>query len=304
MRIALLCVVTLLTFTASSSFSQVSIDDFRKQSQTACDNTIRLSLEKLRPHLGKYPEFRDSKNLVLQIPASDFNAFVNYREQNILIPTMWCVQTWMLIDAYVQLQGNPSLKEPTIRYLAYLNQRQRKAQQENAFFDHIPIQSFNEFANVAPKKMTKGEQNKQMQVQETMMIDALAFVIGHEIGHLALRHKPSKHISARASRKQEHDADRFSAKLLKKAGASIIPSIFTLQRFFQNEAELKGLSSSSQSHPRAECRLERVVFASGELEEMAASTASSQKFESDSGYSISQYRSLMQELREDCASNP
>lgn len=304
MRLTLSLLATLLTTLASSSFSQISIDESTKQAQTACDNTIRISLDKLRQHLGPYPQLRDKRDLVLQIPAADFNAFANYQEQNILIPTMWCVQTWLFIDAFIQVQGNPSLKDPFIRYLEYLNQRQRKAQRENAFFDRIPIQPFNDFAKVARKDVSRGEQNKLMQVQESMMVAALSFVIAHEIGHLALLHKPAKQISARVSRQQEKDADGFAARLLKRSGISIIPAIFTLQRFFQSEAELKGFSSGSRSHPRAECRLEKIIFSSGEFEMMAASPTSSLEFEKNSGYSISQYRALMRELKEDCIANP
>ena len=288
---------------AMPAAAQQASEQVKQQLSDTCKRTIDAAMVKLRPELSEYPEIKNKSNLVLLVPAADFNAFANYQSRQISIPVMWCIQTWFLVDAHAHFQKNPQLREDVKKYTEYLSQRQKQSILSGPFDDTI-LQSFDKFAGVPVLASTSAEDRKRLAVREDMMVDSLAFVLGHEIGHLALNHKRYTEITAEQARRQEDLADEFSARLLGRSRISIIPAMFTLVRFLQSEADIKGIPTGARTHPRAECRMQRVLFSSGELDELLRDPDRRREFERGSTYSVPQFRRLMQELRDDCSENP
>ena len=278
-------------------------DEVKKAYAGMCQKGIDFVMVKFRPLMGDVPNLREKKNLVLLVHAAEFNAFADYQKKQILLPLMWCIQTTYAIEAAMQMHLQPALRDQVKAYLEYLNERQREAAKDG-FEDLIPLRSFNDFAQVPSPNIKPEEERSLLRAKEDMLIDAIAFVLGHEIGHLALKHSASSALPPEQSRDQENSADLYGATLLKKAGFSILPGAVMLQRFLQNEAILKGISPSLRTHPRAECRYERILSNTGELDELLQNPKRRKEFETGSTYTVPQYRSLMRELRKDCRKNP
>ncbi len=283
--------------------AQQASEQVKQQLSDTCKRTIDAAMGKLRPELSEYPEIKNKSNLVLLAPAADFNAFANNQLRQISIPVMWCIQTWFLVDAHAQLHKNPQLREDVYNYTQYLNQRQKQSILSGPFDDTI-LQPFDKFAGVPVLASTSVEDRKLLAAREDTMVESLAFVLSHEIGHLALNHKRYTEITAAQARRQEDLADEFAARILGRSRISIIPAIFTLVRFLQSEADLKSIPAGARTHPRAECRMRRVLSSSGEMDELLRDPDRRREFELGSTYSVPQFRRLMEELRDDCTRNP
>lgn len=284
--------------------AQTVPDEIKKQVATACNNTVAAAMEKLRPYLGDHAALRDKPDLVLVMPVANFNAFADYKKQRILIPLMLCVETWYLLDGMMQMHRDPQLREKIQQYIAYLSKRQRDSLAKNTGFDTIPVLPFHDFAGVAYPQLSDAESRKSLAVRENIMVESMAFIIGHEFGHLVLRHKPYNEISSEAARKQEADADEFSARLLKKAGISVLAAIPVIQRFLANEPYSKRVVGGAMTHPRSECRMERIVASTEEVEDLLKNPDRRREYEAASGLSASDYAKTMRGLREDCHRSP
>lgn len=288
----------------SNVHAQTASQDHKNQVSTACKNTVAAAMKALRPHLGDYPSLRDKPDLILVMPAANFNAFADYAEQRILIPVMMCVETWYLIDGMMQVHRDPRLREKFQQYVAYLSKRQRDSLAKGTGFDNIVLQPFHEFAGTGPPALSEADMRKSLSVREGIMVDSMAFIIGHEFAHLALRHKPYNVISAVAARKQEADADEFSARLLKNAGISVLAATTVIPRFLANEQIYKRASGGSMTHPRPECRLERIVSTTGEIQELLRNPDRRRDYELASGLSANDFAKTMADLRDDCQRSP
>jgi hypothetical protein len=278
-----------------------SPEEISTKYEQACQRTIDFTLAKLRPHLAEHPALQSKNDLVLMVPASDYNAFADYANQRVLIPVMWCVQTYLFIDAALLAAQDVNLKPKFIDYIRYLDQRQRAAVRKGGF-DTVPVVSFEAYAKFKRASQAPEQQRQEALLREDVILDAIAFVLGHEIGHLALKHKPASHVTPTASRRQENEADIFAVALTQKAGFAVFFAWVTLQRFFVSEAELKG-TSGTRSHPRAECRIER-IWAVSEIRDWFKDPARRRDFERRSGYSVPAFQRLMADLRDDCKANP
>jgi hypothetical protein len=300
LRILAIALVSLLSVPRSTA--QQSQEEAAEMYQRACQRTIDFTLTKLRPHLAEHQNLQGKNDLVLLVPAADFNAFSDYTTERVLIPLAWCVQTLFFIDATLQAAQNRSLKPKYIAYVDYLNSRQRAAVKKGGF-DSAPVVAFETHGNFRRSPLPADEEQRHHQMREDALIDSMAFVIGHEIGHLALKHKPATKITPAASRRQEYEADIFSAALAKKAGFTVFLAVTALQRYISSEAQLKSIPSGDRTHPRAECRMER-LWAISEMNDLLKQPARRRDFERGSGYSVAEFRDLLARLREDCRQNP
>ncbi|NCT98315.1 MAG: M48 family metalloprotease [Comamonadaceae bacterium] len=262
------------------------------------------AMKALRPHLGDYPSLRDKSDLVLVVPAANFNAFADHTEQRILIPLMMCVETWYLIEGMMHAHLDPRLREKLQQYVAYLSKRQRDSLARATGFDNIVLQPFHEFSGAAFPTLSAADLQKNHSDRVRIMVDSMAFIIGHEFGHLALRHKPYNAISPEVARNQEAEADEFSARLLMKAGISVIAAATVIPRFLANEQIYKRASSGSMTHPRPECRFERILSTTGEVQELQRNPDRRRLFEAASGFSANDFARTMADLREDCQRSP
>jgi Peptidase U49 len=113
-----------------------------------------------------------------------------------------------------------------------------------------------------PSPGTPREENEDATVANELFLAGLAWMIHHEIAHVALRHEPKEAVlSLSLSLEQERDADRTATrwildglerndpKLLKRA-LGVATGILTLQSL-----EVVGLANNKRTHPPAHERL-------------------------------------------------
>ena len=302
-RLILMVIILSAGTWGASAFAQSATPQAKKQMLAHCQRVIDAALAKITPHLHEYKNLQNKKDLVLLVPAADVNAFANYEDQQVLIPVMLCIQSWYLVDAMVQMYETPSLQPSVVRYTKYLHSRQREAVRSGPV-DNVIIKPFNDFSGTARKKLSAADQQKYAGKGEAMLVEGMAFLLGHEIGHLALIHRRYDEISSVEALRQEDGADAFAARLLADSKVSILPSMLSFMWFMESEAVLTGIQEGRRTHPRAECRFERIVASSSELNELMKDPKRRLEFERGSGYTVQQYEDLMLELREDCLRSP
>lgn len=289
----------------SSGYAATGQDEVGKINQEyidACKNTINLATTKLTPALKKYPGIIEpDKKLVLLMPAANFDAFADYQRLRVLIPVMVCIETWFAIDAIAQVQFKPYLRDDAMAYFRYLNRRQRDSMR-SGLFDSIDIKPFYIYAKVLPLDFSSPEGARMHAILEDEMLSAMAFLVGHEVGHLALKHKPYDAISNEESRKQETAADMFSIELLNETGISLIPALAVLERMLTAEIQF-GRDASTATHPSAECRTVRILESSRDFENMLRDPKLQRQFETASGRSVAEYRSAMSDAKQRCGIN-
>jgi hypothetical protein len=264
-------------------------DEFK----AACQSTVDAALARIQPRLGDHPTLRDKKDLVVVMPVSNFNAWADDKHQRILLPVMWCVELWYATDAWMDLNNKPKRVE---RYLSYLSSREPQKRKQG--FDESPLRSYYEYSGIEPPILSSAEREKQQSLKEQMIEEGLAFVLAHEIGHLALKHKSPAAIEPKKSRAQERAADRFAADLLKASKVSVLSAMLTLSRFLEREPVLTG--GNETSHPEAGCRLADIVLASSEVDELMKQPARRADFERASGLSAAEYKDNLARIREGC----
>ncbi|MGH9427180.1 MAG: hypothetical protein ACRD2L_12860, partial [Terriglobia bacterium] len=126
-------------------------------------------------------------------------------------------------------------------------------------------------------------------LQEDMIVDALAIVVAHEIGHIGKRHKPSALVSRATSRAQEAEADEYARVLVRKSGFSTLPSLATVYLMF---AALEG-DSEDGTHPHPLCRIYRIGRAEFEdLRKEPAAINNLKRLGMDPGSLAAQYDSF------------
>ncbi|MCA3034716.1 MAG: hypothetical protein ING33_05830, partial [Rhodocyclaceae bacterium] len=258
---------------------------------------------RLRPQLSAYPALQAKANLVLIQPTANFNAFADPEKKLVIIPVMLCIETWYWFDAMMYLRSDPRLQQKTLDYLQYLTKRQLGAIARATGFDDDQLMPFNEFANRKALDLPESELQRSIAAREKMMVETLAFIIGHEIAHLVLGHKPYGSIPPDESRKQELEADNFSVELIKKSGFSVLGAVPSIQRFLAKELLLRRAGGDAMTHPRAECRLVNILTSSGDIKDLLKSPDRVKEYESQSGQLASELLDYLEEQNKECATD-
>lgn len=237
--------------------------EYLQQIIDAGNRTVTLLAEKFRPHIQ--PENHDllMPGRILVATYADFGAFVDYQKRRITIPVALVAENLLQIQGGLLTLRDPqdsALRSKYARWLEYLTKRSHEARVAARKAgpkapDNIPVQSFWSYAGLPPPRWTDEEER----IQQSAMVDAMALIIAHEIGHLALKHRPYQTIGPQQSQQQEHAADKFAVDLLRAADISVLPGLMmTFTRFALNEALYDGLPPGSATHPSADCRFYRI----------------------------------------------
>lgn len=270
-----------------------------EEMQRQCQLTLDAGLKTIRPSLKIYPELYNRPDLVIATPNADYNAFADHTQRQVVIPTMWCIETWYLVDAIAQIYASPQHAPQLERYVKYLSERQKRAMAAGPI-DNLTLHSFDSFAGIQRKILPPEEEQRTRRNVAAMIGEAAIFVISHEIGHLALNHKGYKSVTVAQARQQEYAADAFAAKIAKENRISLIPGMMVLLRFFDSQA----IASPTRTHPRGECRFERVLAATSEISDLLKDPKARRDYQKVSNVPPEEIDALMQELRAECLAKP
>ncbi|MBB5206861.1 hypothetical protein [Chiayiivirga flava] len=266
----------------------------------AGNRTIDLiGREIFHPHLSENERRLFSEQRISVRPAADFNAYVDYQNERILIPGQMLAEVQLQIHGQIMVFENPSLAGKYADWLYALAERTaraaRRIRDKQAVVDDIPIESFWHFAGVPqPRGLTP----RQAVYQSEVFIDLLSFIVGHELGHLALGHGATASAGNRAA--QEYAADAYALNLMQRSGRSVLPVISHLyMRFIAMEAVTgEAGHSSSRSHPPSQCRIHRIGHA--ELAGIMQSPAARANYERTTGMSVETFYQQLREFARAC----
>jgi len=292
-RAAILLVACLPS--ASSLGAQPSAEEIMQALRTA---TIRSWEERIKPAFGKtlereYPGLVDAVRLEV-VPYSDFNAFADVGRRRIAVPIGFVSGVHTIAHAATLTYYLPGKRPDLEAYVAYAARTYLDATQKAG--EPVVPQTFREFAGISSAQNERIFQDpKANYLLESMMVDSLALIFGHELGHIALRHKPSGSIPAAESRRQETAADAFAARLALRAGFSAAAGVTTTYVFFA----LIDAGGRKSTHPEPRCRIVRILQRS-DLETIMNDEAGRAGIER-AGRTVPQLREELRELGQGCA---
>jgi hypothetical protein len=279
------------TFDADA-YSQKIID--------AGNNTIAFVLKKFKPHIANEHHYLLSTEKISVEVYADFNAFANYQRKTIIIPAQLVSEMFAQVQAMIYIKNRPNARQHYGAWMQYLTKRSndvlQRFKRKEADVDDVPVHSLWAFAGLpAPSNL-----NQQDEVlQEQMLVDAMGLIVGHELGHLVLRHRSYAQITPQDAQKQEYAADDFAAQLMRSAGLSVIPGLITVySRFAFTDAMFATYRGATNTHPPGPCRLYRLF--KSELDRIRTSHQSRRDFERGSGMGFDQLESFMNATRREC----
>ena len=132
-----------------------------------------------------------------------------------------------------------------------------------------------------------------------LMVDALAMVVGHELGHLVKRHRGYSEISKEEAWRQENEADDFGFRLAKNSGFNPSAALITTYSFF---TVLEGTRYGGHYHPPASCRIVELSDKYVLKEENQTGNGRTLATESNGTRERSKFLEALKPLREDCLS--
>lgn len=285
-----------------TAYAEVAFDAKEAAQQTinSGNKTIAVILERFTPLLPEEKRYLANPQRVRVVVAANFGAFANYKDGRILIPAQFVGETLLQVQAILAVRKNPSLAEKYQRWVRYLSRRSQAAllkhRTTGASRDDTQVDSFFTAENIP---MPASWNVEELSLQAAMMTDFLAFVVGHELGHLVLNHKGYTDVSPETSRQQETAADEFAATLLNKSGYSALPGLGTFfMRFAENEILEKSAITPEQTHPLAACRVYRLY--KRELPQLTNSSGGQAELKRMTGMSKENFEAKIEVLRSAC----
>lgn len=263
-----------------------------------CERTVSELRTTFSPNLTAYPELRDRADLVEVVPYTQFNAIASFQARRISITTGLCGQLWLISGARAFANEFPALRPKLGDYITHTRSSPGQLDEVDGI-EKIQRLTFPLYVQFPLTTVTTDQYKRVDAFVAISMKESIAFVLAHEIGHLALNHQL---VQGSASRLQEHEADKFALDLVERSGFSAIASFQSLIVFIADEARLKRVSRSA--HPRPECRLNRIFTRSATVRALLRDRKQHAKIQEMTGMTIDGYRQLMDELREDCMDNP
>ena len=288
---------------ASPLYAQI---DTQKQLTTQVTNACKSSLTQIRqefsPFLNEYPELQEKKDLILLGPYGEFNALAYYENKKILITKGLCDQLWLSASAIAFVDSRIGSKQQLQKYIKYVTSKAISLESLGSGNFSTEVLTFPLFISFDVNALSSSKVKKINTLTSLIMRDALGFIVGHELGHLALEHNPSEKMTSKESKQHEFDADEFGLNLVEQAKFGFFGSIPSMMIFLARESEIK--RSSKSTHPRPECRLQKIMSLSSEVNDMLNNSDMKNEFRKNTGYNPDEFKTLMNESESDCLDNP
>lgn len=268
-----------------------------------CERSIADAFARIRPLIkNDHRGIADRSDLVLLVPYGEFNALAVYEEKRVMITWGFCDQLWLALDGMVMAELFPEYRDKFNPYLRYLSERTLAFERtlKSGKMGEAEILNFPLYAGIDIRRIGQKEAAIAWKTTADAMPNALAFVIAHEIGHLALEHRPYTKISSRQAHRQEHEADRFASRIMSELIGNEFDPMFStsLLLLLQREAETSGRPSAT--HPPTHCRIGRTMLDIGVLDRIKDDPDTSRDYRRRTGYTPREAIRLLREMRDDC----
>jgi hypothetical protein len=231
---------------------QEGSDKFIADTYLAAGRTVQLILDRLNLVLPDYAKkLAVPKNFIVYT-APDYGAFAKYETGKVILPLGIVVETRMVLLAYQDVADDMSLQHKLTEYFAYLASRQQRMREQHTA---EPLKTFAQWNGHTQKTLAAAQQSERLNQEVAVMVNALSFVVAHELAHLALQHKDASTLSASDSRAQENEADLHAMVWIRKAGFDPLPAALLLLRmgYAQVSADNQLIQYETHDHPL--CRL-------------------------------------------------
>ncbi len=248
-----------LLFSTSSVFAQFQICNTEACANQNYLNPARLTIskimEKFKPYIEETVPFLYEQGAVRVRAYADFNAFVDYDNEEIILPAQFVIESYFSAQAAARASVNPKMQGKMIEYNQYLVERSEKVRRKGGI-DEGTVLNYSAFIGESQSDYEKQWTSQVAGRYAGFFVDSLAAVLAHEIGHHALKHKRGDKITPTQSRAQERAADTFAIKLLIKAGYDpAAPGLTTMTRFALREKQFGSGDFNTRTHPLSECRM-------------------------------------------------
>lgn len=259
-----------------------------------CKRAVALSATRIAPHLPE--DIKHLSKKVVVVPSADFNAAAF--GGNVFVSVGVCFELALIAEAWIYAYKTPEYLHHLQKYQMYLvSVRDRETQ--NPALVPLNRKNFGGFVGKEFSPLAK----EDLRIYEPLVLDGLAWLLAHEFGHHSLGHTQTPPTSSANSKFRELKADDFAIDIFKKLSVEVGAGTGVLFQFLANSKAHPDYIKIG-SHPRTECRLERLFRKLQYISKIEKDKVLRSRFEKGSGMTISEFKALMEEFYEDCQDNP
>lgn len=228
---------------------------FEQGYQIYRDAAIRTWHQRLLPEFRRVADARTRSVLgEVQFEVGrfgDFNAWALYQSKRIVVPVGLLMVIDGIADAEVLANAAPHCRPVLERYIRRLGDAYMAAYRTQWW----PGVDFPSMCGMSPAEIQVIRNDSQSYaLKTTLIVDSLAVVVGHELGHLVLHSGLERPESASESRARETAADQFGLHLATKAGFFPLFVVTTVYPIFAT-LEDEGTAAGEGDHPPVSCRV-------------------------------------------------
>jgi hypothetical protein len=267
---------------------------------SAANKTKDEVMRRFNPVLQKKaPELADGKVKVSTTFQFDFGAFSSSMPLQIRLPHLFVLEQWLAAEGAAAMEMRPEIPRDAVQqYMDYLSSRSRSTLAEER--KKVAYQRFAQWLRLPVRPFTVADLRRLNGMTELIMIDAVAFALAHELGHLAYKHRTPVP-DWRVGHSQEYEADRFATELLQESGmTNIAGAMLQLPRFSTEEYKYRQTNlGARRTHPSPKCRMLRLMLV-GETAKMLQDPATRRAALQRGGVSEVEYQRSLKEGKEEC----
>lgn len=236
----------------SHSYANKSDEAFIDATYDAGGRTLTLILNRLNPHLANYAKPYADRSKFAIVASTEYGAYKKTATGKVAIQLGLIMETRSIFWAYQDINDNLALKSKFPGYLKYLTERQQRI---SATKTDERLKSFSEWNGHAQKPLTASEQKIRLDQDVAHLVDALSFVVAHELAHLVLEHKDASTITDKQSKTQENEADLRAIRWIQEAGFDPIPATQVLIRMAAAQISPSNELIQNKTHDHPLCRV-------------------------------------------------